>query len=41
MFLGPYRHGNLGGVLYDEGNMKEAVLTFKHAIQLEPHFPDA
>jgi tetratricopeptide (TPR) repeat protein len=34
-------HGNLASCFYDEGNMEMAVKLYKHAIQLEPNFPDA
>ena len=34
-------HVNLGGYLYEEGRMEEAMEHYQKAIQLNPNFPDA
>ena len=34
-------HGNLACVYYEQGLVDLAVDTYKRAIELQPHFPDA
>lgn len=34
-------HGNMASCHFDMGDMNSAVKSYKHAIQLEPNFPDA